>query len=210
MSNRSRKTIEGYPQFRRARLTGPELLISPQEPRVTLKIEGKPISFLVDSGAAHSVLTQPLEPLSSRKNHPGGHRKDHDKFMNHKSSRNGTVTNSLVLPECPYLLLGRDLLHKLLATIPFCENQACLSIPPLPSVSKAPQQILITCALSNEHLLQKALSPETSRASTSDLLRQFQDSVPGVWAETNPRGPAEHRTPVVVQLLAMAAPVQVR
>ncbi|KAL0596749.1 Pol polyprotein [Plecturocebus cupreus] len=72
--------------------------------------------------------------------------------------------------------------------------------PLLPSISKALQQILITCALSDKHLLQETLSQETNKASTSDLLRQFQGSVPRVWAKTNTTGLAEHRTPVAVQL----------
>lgn len=38
-----------------------------REPRVTLKVEGKPIDFLVDTGAQHSVLKQLLGPLSNQK-----------------------------------------------------------------------------------------------------------------------------------------------
>ncbi|KAK1332123.1 hypothetical protein QTO34_007809 [Cnephaeus nilssonii] len=32
------------------------------EPRVTLQVRGKPVSFLVDTGAAYSVLTEPMGP----------------------------------------------------------------------------------------------------------------------------------------------------
>ncbi|KAL0622757.1 Gag-Pol polyprotein [Plecturocebus cupreus] len=190
------------------------LIVKHPGAQVYFKDWGKPISFLVNGRVAHSVLTQPLGPLSSRKTVIQG---TTGKTMTSLWTTNrvvdlgnGTITHSfLVLPECPYLLLGQDLLHKLRATISFCENQACLSIPRLPSTSKAPQQILITCALSDEYLLQEALSLETNQASMSDLLCQFQESVPRVWAETNPPGLAEHHTPVVVQLLAMAALVQV-
>lgn len=37
------------------------------KPRVTLKVEGKPTSFLVDSGAQHSVLLTPEGKVSSKK-----------------------------------------------------------------------------------------------------------------------------------------------
>ncbi|KAK1329562.1 hypothetical protein QTO34_011767 [Cnephaeus nilssonii] len=37
------------------------------EPRVTLQVGGKPVSFLVDTGAAYSVLTEPMGPVTSKK-----------------------------------------------------------------------------------------------------------------------------------------------
>ncbi|KAK1342088.1 hypothetical protein QTO34_016841 [Cnephaeus nilssonii] len=37
------------------------------EPRVTLQVGGKPVSFLVDTGAAYSVLTEPMGPITSKK-----------------------------------------------------------------------------------------------------------------------------------------------
>ncbi|KAK1340288.1 hypothetical protein QTO34_018855 [Cnephaeus nilssonii] len=40
---------------------------SQQEPRVTLQVGGKPVSFLVDTGAAYSVLTEPMGPVTSKK-----------------------------------------------------------------------------------------------------------------------------------------------
>ncbi|KAL0594419.1 LOW QUALITY PROTEIN: Gag-Pol polyprotein [Plecturocebus cupreus] len=113
---------------------------------------------------------------------------------------NGTITHFfLVIPKCLYPLLEQDLLHKLQANISFGECQTCLSIPP-PLASGPPQQILITCALSNEYLLQEALSSEADQLPTSELLCQFQENVPGVWAKTNSPG----------LLLATATPVQVQ
>ncbi|KAK1343881.1 hypothetical protein QTO34_014436 [Cnephaeus nilssonii] len=38
-----------------------------QEPRVTLQVRGKPVNFLVDTGAAYSVLTEPMGPMTSKK-----------------------------------------------------------------------------------------------------------------------------------------------
>ncbi|KAL0594314.1 Pol polyprotein [Plecturocebus cupreus] len=87
-----------------------------------------------------------------------------------------------------------DLFHKLQANISF----------------GLPQQILITCALSDAYLLQEALSSKANQPPTSDLFRQFQKNVPRVWAETNSPGLASHRTSVMVQLLATATPVQLK
>ena len=36
------------------------------EPRVTLKVEGQPVKFLVDTGAQHSVLLQPQGKLANK------------------------------------------------------------------------------------------------------------------------------------------------
>ncbi|KAK1346506.1 hypothetical protein QTO34_000362 [Cnephaeus nilssonii] len=36
-------------------------------PRVTLQVGGKPVSFLVDTGAAYSVLTESMGPVTSKK-----------------------------------------------------------------------------------------------------------------------------------------------
>lgn len=38
---------------------------SPQEPRVTLKVESKFVKIQVDTGIAHSVLTEPLGSMLS-------------------------------------------------------------------------------------------------------------------------------------------------
>lgn len=37
------------------------------EPGVTLRVEGKPVQFLVDTGAQHSVLLESAGPLSNKK-----------------------------------------------------------------------------------------------------------------------------------------------
>ncbi|MGE9806544.1 aspartyl protease family protein, partial [Escherichia coli] len=38
----------------------------PPEPRITLQVGGHPVTFLVDTGAQHSVLNQSPGPLSHR------------------------------------------------------------------------------------------------------------------------------------------------
>nr|NP_955590.1 p14 PR [Moloney murine leukemia virus] len=95
----------------------------PPEPRITLKVGGQPVTFLVDTGAQHSVLTQNPGPLSDKsawvQGATGGkrYRWTTDRKV-HLAT--GKVTHSFLhVPDCPYPLLGRDLLTKLKAQIHF-------------------------------------------------------------------------------------------
>jgi hypothetical protein len=42
------------------------ILLGPQEPTIHKKIGGHPIDLMVDMGADHSVVTQPVGPLSNK------------------------------------------------------------------------------------------------------------------------------------------------
>jgi len=42
------------------------VLITPEEPRVLITLGGQSVDFLLDTGAAYSVLTEAPGPLSSR------------------------------------------------------------------------------------------------------------------------------------------------
>lgn len=95
----------------------------PPEPRITLTVGGQPITFLVDTGAQHSVLTKTPGPLSNRtawvQGATGGkqYRWTTERKV-HLAS--GKVSHSFLhVPDCPYPLLGRDLLTKLKAQIHF-------------------------------------------------------------------------------------------
>lgn len=85
------------------------------------------MNFSVDTGAAYSVLQSTQGPLSKEKTLIQG-ATGQGKSYPWTQSRitylgKGTIMNSfLVMPECPYLLLGRDLLQKLQATISFKEG----------------------------------------------------------------------------------------
>lgn len=86
--------------------------LSPQETRITLKVWGEFVKFLVDTGASHSVLTEPFQPGTIGKTPP----------FPWTTSRvvdlvQGTVTHSLITLGYLHLLIGKDLLQKLLATI---------------------------------------------------------------------------------------------
>lgn len=90
------------------------------EPRVTLRVEEKPLDFLVDTGAQYSVHLKAEGQLCSQEVlSPGGTqyswttRRTVDLGM-------GWVTHLfIIIPKCPYLFLGRDLLAKMRAQIHF-------------------------------------------------------------------------------------------
>lgn len=172
---------------------------------VNAQVGGHPIRFLVDTGAAHSVLTKPQGPLSTARTAVQGATRSLNKLYPWTTKRTvdlgaQTVTHSfLVIPECPYPLLGRDLLRKLGAQILFSEDKASLSFGP-------PAKILVTCPISEEYLIQ----PESHHVSSQALLKEFQDLYPLVWAESNPPGLAAHQTPIVVTLKPSATPIAIR
>lgn len=112
----------------------------------------------------------------------------------------------LVMPECPYPLIGRDLLHKLQAQISFDENSIKVSFGE-GEKNPLPPAILYTCPLTEEHLLLASEGPEEA---PSDLLIRWTSEIPRVWAENNPPGLAIHQPPVVVALLPGVSPIRVR
>lgn len=119
---------------------------------VTLKIGGKPVSFLVDTGATYSVLKKPEEP-SSKPAIPIQGATGKTKLCTWTKARitdlgKSTITHSfLMMPDCPYPLLGRDLLHKLGATITFSSDSAELHM------GDKPITLLVSCPLGEEYQL---------------------------------------------------------
>ncbi|XP_053446530.1 uncharacterized protein LOC128585432 [Nycticebus coucang] len=165
------------------------------EPRVTLCVEGKPIDFLVDTGAQHSVLTTPVGLVTGKKSWVIG-ATGHQQYpwTTHRTVDlgRGTVTHSfLVIPECSMPLLGRDLLTKMGAQISFTSEG--------PQVTTA-----LTIQLSDEHRLFEDTRPSTQ--PPPDLLAKY----PQVWAETAGTGLAINRPPLVVELKATSIPIAVR
>lgn len=168
---------------------------------VTLNVEGKPVDFLVDTGATFSVLKQPqgqLQRVTTKIIGATGKAKAYPWTAARVTNLGkGTITHSfLVIPDCPYPLLGRDLLQKLHATISF-------------EPAEAPEgtSLEVTVPLSEEYLL--AILPDGERKEDT-VLEELQTQVPGVWAEANPPGLAVHQPPVLVQLTSTAQPVRIR
>lgn len=179
---------------------------------------GKPVSLLIDTRAAHSVLTEPLGPLTGKRTPIQGATGQTAHYLGttRKSVHlgKGTVTHSfLVISECPYPLLGWDLLQKLQAVTSFEGKEAHLSVAPqepkgLRQPLLSPAHLLPTCLMSEEYLLQERnAEPQSPDSTESKYLRHLQEQFPMVWAENNPPGLAGHQPPVVVQLTATATPV---
>lgn len=105
----------------------------------------------------------------------------------------GTVTHSfLVMPDCPYPLIVRDLLRQLGTTITFSETEATLDLknlaPPIP----------VNCPLSDEYRL-TGENPDDFNELGADnpLFREWVQKGPNVWVETNPLGLASHKPPMI-------------
>lgn len=162
---------------------------------------GRPVTFLVDTGAQHSVLTSAEGPLSSKTSWVQGatgrklYRWTTERKV-HLST--GQVTHSfLLVPDCPYPLLGRDLLSKVGAQIHFQDKGATVIGP-----TGQPLHVL-TLRLEDEHRLHE--SPPTPRNSP-EWLAKF----PTAWAETAGVGLAVRRPPLIVTLKPAATPVSIR
>lgn len=81
----------------------------------------------MDTGATHSVVQAPVGPYTSKKVRVVGATGTTKSYPLSEGRimdlGKGLVTHPfLVIPECPDPLLGRDLLHKLRATITFDER----------------------------------------------------------------------------------------
>jgi hypothetical protein len=131
---------------------------------ITLQLGGKSVKFLCDTGTAYSVIKRPEGPLSKgRVSIQGATGTQQDYHWSEGRITNlggGTITHSflVVIPDCPYPLLGQDLLYKLQATISFEEEGTYLDTQGQP-----PIKLLLTCPLSKEYLLSmtEQNSPET-------------------------------------------------
>ncbi|XP_029423341.1 uncharacterized protein LOC115071729 [Nannospalax galili] len=100
----------------------------PPEPRVTLRIGGQLTTFTVDTRAQHSVLTTtkgPMRPKTAWVQGATGEKTYRWTTERKVDLSTGQVSHSfLLVPDCPYPLLGRDLLSKLGAHIHFTKKGA--------------------------------------------------------------------------------------
>ncbi|XP_059537141.1 uncharacterized protein LOC132226566 [Myotis daubentonii] len=111
----------------------------------------------------------------------------------------GQVSHSfMVIPECPYPLLGRDLLTKIGAQITFRQGG-----PQVTDEEGRPIQVL-TMRLEDEYRLYQKTS--LVEGSMDKWLQEF----PTAWAETGGVGLAAHRAPVLVELKPGEGPVRIK
>ncbi|XP_058515914.1 uncharacterized protein LOC131479421, partial [Ochotona princeps] len=115
----------------------------------------------------------------------------------------GTVTHSFLhVPECPYPLLGRDLLSKIGAHIKFHEGGASVSGP------RGEPLYLLTLRIEDEYRLHEKRPPGGPVPSL--LLKEWVESFPNAWAETGGVGLAINQPPLVINLKPTASPVAIR
>nr|XP_028562526.1 uncharacterized protein LOC114584662 [Podarcis muralis] len=181
---------------------GPAALGS-REPMVKIQTGNQTIPFMVDTGAAHSVLPMPVsKPTKQTINIIGATGKSQRApfLQSVACCLGGQVVQHkfLYIPECPIPLLGRDLLSKL---------QAQISFQPTGEVTMTTGQ---TGELSLEVPLREhwrlMMVKEEEGTIPEDLLQEVN---PGVWAESNPPGMAKNIPPVIVKPKPFANPVAV-
>lgn len=160
------------------------------------------MDFLVDTGAQHSVLHTPQGKLTGKKSwvqgvtgmkqYPWTTQRTVDLGM-------GRVTHSfMIIPECPYPLLGRDLLTKMGAQITFRQGGAQVT-----DGEGHPIHVL-TLRLDDEYRLHQGALPR------GDNMDRWLQEFPTAWAETGGVGLAAHRTPVLVELKPGEGPVRIK
>ncbi|CAD7691344.1 unnamed protein product [Nyctereutes procyonoides] len=186
-----------------AKIRGVRARNPPPEPRITLKVGGQPVTFLVDTGAQHSVLTEAKGPLSSKTSWVQG--ATGGKLYRWTTERKvhlstGQVTHSfLLVPDCPYPLLGRDLLSKVGAQIHFQQKGATIT-----GAGGQPLQVL-TLRLEDEHRLH-----EDSPPAVQPLDSEWLTNYPQAWVETAGMGLAVNQPPIIINLKPSATPISIR
>lgn len=104
----------------------------------------------------------------------------------------------MVIPDCPYPLLGQDLISKMGVQVYFLPDG-----PQLTGPKGVPIHVLTT-RLDDEYKLF-----ETTFTQNQDLTCQLE-TFPSAWAEVVEMGKAKCHLPVVGELKAQATPVSLR
>ncbi|XP_062062402.1 uncharacterized protein LOC133770372 isoform X2 [Lepus europaeus] len=111
----------------------------------------------------------------------------------------GRVTHSfLLVPDCPYPLLGRDLLSKVGAQIHFQKEGASVADP------RGRLLQVLTLQLEDEHRLYDKKEIE------APLAPEWIEKFPGSWAETGGIGLAVQQPPIMVNVKSTAEPISVQ
>ena len=172
------------------------------EPRVTLRVEGTPIDFLVDTGSQYSVLLEPQGKVARKTSWvQGATGMKQYQWTTRRSVDLGTgrVSHSfMVIPECPFPLLGRDLITMMGAQIHFLPGETKIL-----NQTGSPIQVLMIQLEDEYRLHQKPTLPQTD-------IQEWLDEFPEAWAETGGTGLARHRPPIYIDLKPGADPVRVR
>ena len=165
-------------------------------------MEGTPIDFLVDTGAQYLVLLEPQGKLARKTSWVQGAIGMKQYQWTTRRSVDlgaGRVSHSfMVIPECPFPLLGRDLLTKMGAQIHFLLGETKI-------LDQSGRQIqVLTIQLEDEYRLHQKPIPLPVD------IRKWLDEFPEAWVETGGTGFAEHHPPVCVDLKPGADPIWVQ
>lgn len=172
---------------------------------VKLKVGGQPLTFMVDTGTEHSVVTTPVAPLTGRKATIVGETGSQTtrQLCGPRACQLGrhTVTHEfLYLPECTVPPLSRDLLTKLGAQIAFIQGG-----PTGLSLGR-PNSLIMAVTVPAENECRVYFQEKGDPTVRTCLLDEFPD----VWAEKGPPGLALNHTPIVEDLKPGALPVRQR
>ena len=165
-------------------------MISPTDPLVKVKVGGKAMDFLLDSGATHSVLNKYQGTLT-----PDGvpviGATGNKCFQYFTPPQKCSIGNRelchrfLVMPDCPISLLGRDLLCKLQAQISFDQTKIEIHLP-----------------AETAWRFQTVLIDGSGDKESTTLPSAVRDQVyPLVWSDGIP-GRARYAPPVVIKVKA--------
>uniref|UniRef100_A0A670Z133 ribonuclease H n=1 Tax=Pseudonaja textilis TaxID=8673 RepID=A0A670Z133_PSETE len=168
---------------------------------VRLNVGGKPVTFLVDTGATRSVLTQPLAQASRETiNIQGATGTTLQRpFLEplECTLKGQAITHQFVyMPDCPVPLLGRDLLCKMRAQLSFNEDG---------SMNLGYGKVTLSVPLEESWRLMVA---REFGCADKEVWRQFK--VPYLWAEDNPPGFAAHHPPILIEEVPLKVPVRIR
>ena len=112
------------------------------------------------------------------------------------------MTHSFLhVPDCPFPLLGRDLLTKLRAQIHFEDRGARVTGP-----QGEPLHVL-TSSLEDEY---KLFDAKTIQEVPDQTPSPWLNSFPMAWAETGGMGLATQQPPIIVSLKATASPISIK
>lgn len=169
-----------------------------------MKVGGRPVDFMVDTGAQHSAGTRPVGPVSrTQATNVGatGHQIRRPFLLPRRCSLggHGVIREFLYLPDCPVALMGRDLLGERQAHITFNSQGRAALILQKPDAKIG----TLTIPQGEEWRVY-------SLKGKPPLVPELPLKVPGVWAEENPAGLARNIPPVVVELKPGAEPTRQR
>ena len=160
---------------------------------VRIHVGGRPIDFMVDAGAEHLVVTQPVGPLSQRQATFGGGHGQSDTLSLPAAS---VMQCRLYLHDCPVALMGQDLSGKLQTQITFISHgQAALTL-------RKPEAKIMTLMIPRG---MNGTSTVSWRSHNRDL--NCPSKSRGVWAEDKPPGLARNISPGTVELKPGAGPI---